>query len=795
MMPPPVSKSIDARIKVVIGHPRIGRGGSEARVMWLIEALKGFCDITVVITGGWELAELNAFYGTSVQKDEVKVRIAPVPFLARRLSVAALRGACYQRFARNIAAEYDVRISAYNPTDWGLPAIHFIADFSWHQEIRERFDPVTPGFVYRDSILRRAYLRIARAYAKPSGRDVLREDQVIANSRWTAQLIKEACGVCCAAVVYPSVWMEFPNIAWEDKEDAFVMIGRIAPEKQVERAIAILEAVRQRGHRIRFHLCGQIGDDLYGQRIAKLCRQHADWIVAEGQVAGERKAELLASCRYGIQTRKAEPFGISVAEMIKAGAIVFAPNNGGQAEVLQNSMLLFDGDNDAVGKISYVLSSSQARSGLRIHLTSHADLFSAAKFMESARIQVSSKIPSVQRVHRRRKVVIGHPTLGYGGSESTVMWLVEALKQSYDVTIVTTGGWDLAALNAFYGTSVREDEVKVRIAPIPFLARRLSVAALRGACYQRFAREVAAEYDVRISAYNPTDWGLPAIHFIADFSWHRKIRERFDPVSPGFVYKNSILRRAYLGIARSYAKPSGRDVLREDQVIANSRWTAQLIKETFDVECAAVVFPSVWTEFPNVAWEDKEEAFVMIGRIAPEKQIERAIAILEAVRQRGHSIRFHLCGQIGDDLYGQRITKLCRQHADWIVVEGQVAGEKKVALLASCRYGIQTREAEPFGISVAEMIKAGAIVFAPNNGGQGELLEHAALLFAEIDEAADRIHSVLESPSLQLELRYFLKDKARSFSSQNFMRDAQVYAGNMLVPQAARPFEKERYVS
>jgi len=93
MMPPPVSKSIDARIKVVIGHPRIGRGGSEARVMWLIEALKGFCDITVVITGGWELAELNAFYGTSVQKDEVKVRIAPVPFLARRLSVAALRGA------------------------------------------------------------------------------------------------------------------------------------------------------------------------------------------------------------------------------------------------------------------------------------------------------------------------------------------------------------------------------------------------------------------------------------------------------------------------------------------------------------------------------------------------------------------------------------------------------------------------------------------------------------------------------------------------------------------------------
>ena len=49
------------------------------------------------------------------------------------------------------------------------------------------------------------------------------------------------------------------------------MIGRIAPEKQVERAIAILEAVRQRGHAIRLHLCGEIENDPYGRHIAKLC--------------------------------------------------------------------------------------------------------------------------------------------------------------------------------------------------------------------------------------------------------------------------------------------------------------------------------------------------------------------------------------------------------------------------------------------------------------------------------------------------------------------------------------------
>ncbi|MGB7548665.1 MAG: glycosyltransferase family 4 protein, partial [Terracidiphilus sp.] len=507
------------RPKVVIGHPRLGHGGSEARVMWLIEALKQDCDVTVVTTGGWKLAELNAFYGTEVREEEVKVRIAPIPWLVRGMSAAALRGACYQRFARRIAGEYDVRISAYNATDWGLPAVHFIADFSWHREIRERLDPPSPGFIYRDSILRKAYLSIAAAYGRSSGRDVLRDDRVIANSRWSADLIKQSCGVDCAAVVYPSVWTEFPSVPWEEKEQAFVMIGRIAPEKQVERAIAILEAVRQRGHALRLYLCGHMGDDLYGRRIARLCRERADWIVIEGQVSGTKKAQILARCRFGIQTRGAEPFGISVAEMVKAGAIVFAPNDGGQVEVLDHSSLLFEGVNEAADKISAILSSPEKQDVLRAHLAHRSEMFSAGKFMDAARTQIKKATctpHAAENPHRRPKVVIGHPKLGYGGSESTVMWLIEALKQDCDVTVATTGGWSRAELNAFYGTEVREDDVKVRIAPVPWLVRNLSAAALRGACYQRFARRIAAEYDVRISAYNATDWGLPAIHFIAD---------------------------------------------------------------------------------------------------------------------------------------------------------------------------------------------------------------------------------------------------------------------------------------
>jgi glycosyltransferase involved in cell wall biosynthesis len=313
---------------------------------------------------------------------------------------------------------------------------------------------------------------------------------------------------------------------------------------------------------------------------------------------------------------------------------------------------------------------------------------------------------------------------------------------------------------------------------LPF--RGLNAAALRGACFQRFARQIGGEYDLRISAYNPTDWGLPAVHFIADFSWHREIRERLDPPTPGFIYRDSLLRRAYLGIAAAYARPSGRDVLRDDPVIANSRWAATQVKQFCGVNCAAVVYPSVWTEFPDVPWEEKEQAFAMIGRIAPEKQIERAIAILEAVRQRGHAIRLHLCGQIENDLYGRSIAELCQAHADWIVPEGRVSGTRKAQILAHCRFGIQTRGAEPFGISVAEMVKAGAIVFASDDGGQTEILDHPDLLFSNVDEAVEKILAVLEKPSLQSAMRAHLKDQAQLFSAQTFVQEAHACVAELL---------------
>lgn len=107
--------------------------------MWAVEALKDCCDVTIVSAEPIDLTGLNLFYGTNVRPDEVCLRQYTIPgWVPERLQGDALRGVFYQRFCRKIAGEFDVLISTYNVCDFGVPAIHCIADFCWHEETRRR---------------------------------------------------------------------------------------------------------------------------------------------------------------------------------------------------------------------------------------------------------------------------------------------------------------------------------------------------------------------------------------------------------------------------------------------------------------------------------------------------------------------------------------------------------------------------------------------------------------------------------------------------------------------------------
>ena len=55
---------------------------------------------------------------------------------------------------------------------------------------------------------------------------------------------------------------------------------------------------------------------------------------------------------------------------------------------------------------------------------------------------------------QRAKIAIVHPRLGWGGSEVVALWALAALKDDYDVSLVTAGDVDISGINEFYGTDL-----------------------------------------------------------------------------------------------------------------------------------------------------------------------------------------------------------------------------------------------------------------------------------------------------------------------------------------------------
>lgn len=195
-------------------------------------------------------------------------------------------------------------------------------------------------------------------------------------------------------------------------------------------------------------------------------------------------------------------------------------------------------------------------------------------------------------------IAIAHPGMGFGGSEACVMNLLDLLQNDYKVTLVTTNDIDLSTWNSFYGTAVDPQKITIRHAPVfPGMHNNLRYAGLRGACYQRFCRQIGREYDLCISAYNLTDWGaVRQLHFIADFVWDRELADRFDPVPEQggrLIHRKNCMRKMYLSFCRAISGrcASFQEILQKGTVVANSQWSANLIAEKYGTHCGSVIFP------------------------------------------------------------------------------------------------------------------------------------------------------------------------------------------------------------
>jgi glycosyltransferase involved in cell wall biosynthesis len=378
---------------------------------------------------------------------------------------------------------------------------------------------------------------------------------------------------------------------------------------------------------------------------------------------------------------------------------------------------------------------------------------------------------------QKKRVLVGHPYWGRGGAEVATMWILEALCHEFELEVVTRGGWDLDDLNFCAGTQVPQSGLRRVWVPLKLLLKQTKGGAVWDGLFRSYCRRIAPRYDLCITASRVIDWGVPAIHFLSDVAWNRDLQSRFCAAER--TRSRSRSREALASVGRRLAGSSGRDPADHDLFVANSQWTAAVSKP-YCRRAPAVVYPAVPTGSGWAPWEGRRNSFLYLGRIAPEKQIEQVIQILEGVRALGHTISLHVIGHFDRTPYASGVQTLCNSRASWICLHGAAFGSRKDTLLRQCRFGISTCSREAFGIATAEMMQSGIPTFVPSSGALPEVVQREELIYRDISEAIIKIDTLLKSTALQTELHRAVMSRASAFSPEVFCSSVSALVANEL---------------
>jgi glycosyltransferase involved in cell wall biosynthesis len=370
-------------------------------------------------------------------------------------------------------------------------------------------------------------------------------------------------------------------------------------------------------------------------------------------------------------------------------------------------------------------------------------------------------MPSVVNTTSMAEIAVVHPDLGgRGGAESVCMHVLETLQSGHDLTLFTLARPDVPALNRYFGTDVHPLRIRFAGRLGPALNRRGDhrFATLQAALLGRYVRERATGYDLVVSTKNEFAVDVPSIQYVHS--------PQFAAADPGIDRENSV-QWAYDRLCRRIA---GIDehALRSATYLTNSEWTAGVLEDAHGVHAETVYPPVDASSFPERPWDEREDGFLTIGRIGPSKRVVRNIEVVDALRERGHDVHLHVVGPTTDGEYATRVEREAARRA-FVSLEGALDRDDLIELVVGHKYGLHGRPYEHFGIAVAELVAGGAIPFAPDAGGQREILRaDPRLLYGSAGEAVATIDAVLSDPDAQRALRATLRDAASAFGPERF---------------------------
>jgi glycosyltransferase involved in cell wall biosynthesis len=371
------------------------------------------------------------------------------------------------------------------------------------------------------------------------------------------------------------------------------------------------------------------------------------------------------------------------------------------------------------------------------------------------------------------------------GGHAVAAWMLQALAERHDVTVVTLEPWDPRDVDAFAGTDLAARRLGRHVvatwglraldaAPIPLQLLRMSLLLRHG-------RRLGAGADLAVSASNELPVSGPGINYV-----HYPTRARPRPAADMRWYHRRGPLAVYYAVSDRLAGYDAADV-RSQLLLANSRWTAERVRALYGVE-PRTVYPPVAGPFVERDWAARDDVVLSVGRFAPEKRFERVVAVVEALRSRGHALALTIVGSPGLPAYERRIRALAAERP-WLAIRSALPRAALLELMSRCRWGLHGMAEEHFGMAPAELAEAGCVTFVPRSGGQTEIVEHDDLTYVDVDDAVARVERALVDATHRDRLRAHLAARRGRFAPERFCAQVQAVVEEAL---ARRPLTSAR---
>ncbi len=370
-----------------------------------------------------------------------------------------------------------------------------------------------------------------------------------------------------------------------------------------------------------------------------------------------------------------------------------------------------------------------------------------------------------------------------GGGNGVAAWMLQAIVPEHDITLLTWRTVDFDAVNRFFGTSLRRQDASLRQVSG---AWRLALdhlpspmALMKSAVLTQTAARLPDTFDLAISANNEGDFGRPNIQYI-----HYPTFTRPRPLADMRWYHHpAFLLDIYYSVPDRMMRLS-RERMLAARTLANSDWTGRAFTARHGGP-AETLYPPIATSFPDVPWSERENAFVAIGRISPEKKYGRILEIIAGVRRAHPGVRLHVVGSREPGWRCRRMIRRLRQYP-WVTLHLDLSRDELVRLITSSRYGIHAMEDEHFGMGPAELVAGGCLTWVHNSGGQVEILRgDPRFTYGTADEAIAKISGMMSDSDSQSEVRASLREHMRIYSVDRFQDRIRAVVSEVLA--ATRP--------